>query len=187
MIDSFERLISPRVKNSTFSCIRCGACCKFSEIILSNREIEAISNHINIPVQEFKEKYLIKKQIHKVRRIFSHKFEIQGDFFIMKKDDQKLCPFSQNMNQKTSCQIYHFRPIVCRLFPFSWKTSKYNPQSISVAIDFSENGWKECPGINQKNGKSWDDLRDEVTGAVVLSIIQSNELISGGFLTQQPK
>ncbi|NVM54908.1 MAG: YkgJ family cysteine cluster protein [Candidatus Helarchaeota archaeon] len=187
MIENFNRFVSPRIKNSKFSCLRCGKCCKFSEIILSNREIRAISNHLNIPIQEFTEKYLIKKEIHKIRSIFSDKFEINGEVFILKKNKEKLCPFYQSKEQKVICQIYIFRPIVCRLYPFTWKTSKYDPKQVSVAIDFSQNGWEECTGINHKDGKSWENLRDEVTGAVLLSIIQSNELISDGYLTQLPQ
>ena len=187
MIDNFKRFISPRVKNSTFSCLQCGKCCKFSEIILSNREINAISNHLDIPIQEFKMKYLIKKEIHKVRSIFSDKFEIHGEVYILKKNEQNLCPFHQNEEQKAICRIYYYRPIVCRLYPFTWKTSKYDPKQMSVAIDYSQNGWDECQGINHDLGKPWNEIRDEVTGAVLLSIIQSNELIEDGFLTQLPQ
>ncbi|NVM27616.1 MAG: YkgJ family cysteine cluster protein [Candidatus Helarchaeota archaeon] len=184
IIENFKRFISPRVKNSTFSCLQCGKCCKFSEIILSNREIRAISTHLYVSIQEFKSEYLIKKEIHKVRSIFSDRFEIKGEVYILKKKEQKICPFYQEIEQKAFCNIYHFRPIVCRLFPFTWKTSKCDPKQTSVAIDYSPNGWEECPGINYAHGKAWDDLRDEVTGAVLLSIIQSNELITDGYLTQ---
>ena len=187
MIDNLKRFISPRVKNSTFSCNQCGTCCKFTEIILSNREINAISTHLKLPVQEFTEKYLIKKEIQKIRTIFSDRFEIQGKVFILKRDGRNLCPFYQSIAQKAVCSIYHYRPIVCRLFPFTWKTSKYDPEGTSVAIDYSQNGWAECQGINKENGKPWDELRDEVTGAVILSIIQSNELITDGYLIQLPK
>jgi hypothetical protein len=58
---------------------------------------------------------------------------------------------------------------------------------MQIDIDFSQNGWDECPGINSANGKNWDALRDEVTGTVLLSVIQSNELIADGFLTQSLK
>ncbi len=184
MSQNFKRFISPQVKDSTFSCTQCGKCCKFSEIILSNREISAISNHLNIPIQTFKENFLIKKEIHKIRSIFSDRFEIKGEVFILKKNEQNLCPFYQFIEQKAICKIYFYRPIVCRLYPFTWKTSKYDPEQTSVAIDYSQNGWAECPGINNDQGKPWDLIRDEITGAVLLSIIQSNELIKDGFLTQ---
>jgi Fe-S-cluster containining protein len=187
MIENFQRFISPRVKKSTFACIQCGKCCKFSEIILSNREINAIATHLNLPIPRFKETHLIKKEIHKIRSIFSERFEIQGEVFILRKNPSGLCPFYNTIDGKAVCSIYHYRPIVCRLFPYTWKTSKYDPQSTAVAIDFSQNGWDECAGINNKEGNSWDQLRDEVTGAVLLSIIQSNELIADGFLTQVPK
>ncbi|HUX99619.1 MAG TPA: YkgJ family cysteine cluster protein [Candidatus Deferrimicrobium sp.] len=186
MINNLKRFISPRVKTSTFSCIRCGNCCKFSEIILSNREIRAISNQLHISISEFTQQYLIKKEIHKIRSIFSDRFEIRGEVLVLKKNNQNLCPFYKKIDAKATCDIYHFRPIVCRLYPFTWKTSAYDPQEMNVAIDFSQNGWDECLGINNQ-GKSWDQLRDEITGAVLLSIIQSNELIADGFLTQIPK
>jgi Fe-S-cluster containining protein len=187
MINNLKRFISPRLKTSTFSCIRCGNCCKFSEIILSNREIRAISNHLDISISEFTQRYLVRKEIHKIRSIFSDRFEIHGEVYILKKNENNLCPFYKTLEEKASCNIYHFRPIVCRLYPFTWKTSEYDPKQTSVAIDFSQNGIEECLGINHKNGKSWDNIRDEVTGAVLLSIIQSNELIADGYLTQVPK
>jgi len=184
MNTNFQRFISPRLKNSTFACIQCGKCCKFSEIIVSNREIQAISFNLDSPITEFKEKYLVKKEIHQIRSIFSERFEIQGEVFILRKNSQNLCPFYETFEDKAFCKIYHFRPIVCRLFPFTWKTSAYNNKQMQIAIDFSQNGWEECSGINNAIGKKWAALRDEVTGAVLLSVIQSNELIDDGFLTQ---
>jgi Fe-S-cluster containining protein len=183
MISNFQRFVSPRLKQSKFSCIRCGECCKHSEIILSNREIRALANHLNLSPQEFTDQYLMKKQIHKIRTIFADKFEIKGEAYILKKISGS-CPFYEEIEEKATCKLYHFRPIVCRLYPFSWKTSKYNPNNISVAIDYSTNGWEECAGINQEQGFSWENIRDQVTGAVILSIIQSNELIESGNLTQ---
>ncbi|MHA1264194.1 MAG: YkgJ family cysteine cluster protein [Candidatus Helarchaeota archaeon] len=184
MIQNFSRFISNRVKESTFSCIRCGNCCKFSEIILSNREIQAISTHLNLKIQDFINQFLVKKKIHKIRNIFADKFEIKGEVYVLKKDETKNCPFFEEIAHSASCKIYPFRPIVCRLFPFSWKTFKDEYSHISVAIDFSQNGWDECQGINHEQGSSWDTLREEVTGAVLLSIIQSNELIDDGFIIQ---
>jgi Fe-S-cluster containining protein len=143
---------------------------------------------LNIPtIQEFKDIYLTKKKIHKLRTFSSNTFEIEGEAFILKKNELNLCPFYSEIDQQASCKIYKFRPIVCRLFPFTWETSEYNPTPVKMAIDFSQNGWDGCPGINHQNGKYWDDLRDEVTGAVLLSIIQSNELITNGYLNQVPK
>ena len=187
MTANFQRFISPRVKNSTFTCSRCGQCCKFSEIILSNREIRAIAIHLNIPIAQFKETHLVKKEIHQIRSVFSDRFEIQGEVFILRKNDRGLCPFYQDTDNKASCEIYHFRPIVCRLFPFTWKTSAPLEKQMQIAIDYSQNGWDECPGINSAAGQKWDALREEVTGAVLLSAIQSNELIADGYLNQVAK
>lgn len=187
MIGNFKRFISSRVKDSKFICIRCGNCCKYSEIILSNREIRAISTYLNISIDEFKTHFLTKKNLHKIRSIFSDRFEIKGEVFVLQKNHQNLCPFYQEIEQKATCKIYSHRPIVCRLYPFTWKTSPSNENEFSVAIDYSENGWTECAGLNDRTGDCWDIIRDEITGAVLLSIIQSNELISDGFLTQSPR
>lgn len=187
MAVNFQRFISPRVKNSTYACSRCGKCCKFSEIVLSDREIRAIATQLNVPIAKFKEIYLVKKEIHQIRSVFSEQFKIQGEVFIFRKNDRGLCPFYQVLDNKASCQIYYFRPIVCRLYPFTWKTSSPLEKQMQIAIDFSQNGWDECPGINNAAGQKWDALREEVTGAVLLSTIQSNELIEDGFLNQIPK
>lgn len=54
MVANFQRFISQRVKDSTFACLRCGKCCRSSDIILSNREIRAIATHLNISISELK-------------------------------------------------------------------------------------------------------------------------------------
>ncbi|MBD3228473.1 MAG: hypothetical protein GF329_09815 [Candidatus Lokiarchaeota archaeon] len=174
-----KRNITKRIKNSKFICKNCGLCCKTAEIMLSSREIGGISYALGIEKNEFIEKYLQKKKINKIKKIYGRTYKITGECYVIKKSKNAICPFLK----KNKCNIYDFRPIVCRLFPYTWE---YLKKSNEVNIDYSENGWNECPGIEKNDNKSnWDIIRDEITGAVILSIIQTNEMELNGYLYQK--
>lgn len=180
MNTDLKRNITNRVKNTRFECINCGSCCKTAEIMLSSREIGGISYTMGMDKKEFIDEYLQLKKIEKVKTIENRTYEIKGECYIIKKREDDICPFFK----ENKCEIYDFRPIVCRLFPFTWE---YFPEKNEVNIDYSENGWNECPGIDKENVPNWEKIREEVTGAVILSMIQSNELDLGGSLTQEFK
>ncbi|MHA1271642.1 MAG: YkgJ family cysteine cluster protein [Candidatus Helarchaeota archaeon] len=175
--------ITSRINESQFHCRHCGLCCKTAEILLSSREISGISYVLNINKDEFIDKYVFKKQILKIKKIQNRTYEISGTCFVLKKKNN-ICPFYKEHDGKSFCDIYQFRPIVCRLFPFSWE---YFPESNLIIIDYSINGWEECQGIEKEKKSNWEFMRNEVIGAVILSMIQTNELELYGHLSQKLK
>ena len=131
MNTDLKRNITNRVKNTRFECKNCGTCCKTAEIMLSSREIGGISYPMGIDKNEFINKYLKLKKIKKSKTIENRTYEIKGECYIISKTQDGTCPFFKD----NRCEIYVYRPIVCRLFPFTWE---YFPEKNEVNIDFSE-------------------------------------------------
>ncbi|MHA1232073.1 MAG: YkgJ family cysteine cluster protein [Candidatus Helarchaeota archaeon] len=172
MQDQLRRFVSKRIKESSFNCKNCGLCCKTATVMMSSREIGGISYVLGIDRNDFIKKFLELKEIKKIKKFGNNIYEISGKCYVIKKENG-LCPFYKENNGTSFCEIYNSRPIVCRLFPYTWE---YNSDNNSVNIDYSESGWNDCPGIEKNSTSNWDDIKNEITGAVILSIIQTNEL-----------
>jgi len=108
----------------TDACKNCAGNCCIGEsgyIWVAPDEILNISNFLEIPLDNFYEKYLIK-----VKYRFSLKeIEYNGGY---------KCIFFDE--QKRGCKIYDVRPTQCRTFPF-WDHFKTNLKEVE----------NECPGI----------------------------------------
>ncbi len=106
-------------------CESCGGKCCIGEsgnIWINKIEIEKLSKHLNLTLDELRVKYLEK-------RGYKHSFkEVQ-----LSKNNY-ACIFFNLI--KKQCSIYEFRPTQCRTFPF-WDYFKNN----------KEEGIKECPAI----------------------------------------
>jgi len=106
------------------ACEACeGNCCtgESGNIFVSQKEIEAISTHLELSISEFKDKYLIKK---------GYKFSLKEH----KVQDSHDCIFFDRKIK--GCGIYPVRPNQCRTFPF-WPYFKTNEEELRA----------ECPGI----------------------------------------
>ena len=84
---------------SLWSCKRCGKCCNKDGFLVTSVEITRLSALAGLSKSEFKRLYIKTKKI-----------------------DNKWC-FSCRQpclfyNVETGCEIYDYRPEVCRLFPF---------------------------------------------------------------------
>jgi Fe-S-cluster containining protein len=84
--------------------------------------MQKIANFLNIPLVEFKQKFLIK---------VGYKFSIKEK--LLSKDNYACLFFDEKTNK---CTIYDVRPTQCRTFPF-WDFFKTNIKEVK----------KECPGI----------------------------------------
>ncbi len=117
--------------DTTFKCVRCGTCCRWSGYVRINpAETELIASFLSMNVTEFIEKYT---------RLTSDR---QGLSLIEKSDGS--CIFYNHLPQDSdvnicdtgscdlnSCEINEVKPIQCRNFPLIWNFE----------------GWeKECKG-----------------------------------------
>jgi len=159
-----------------FSCVSCGKCCKNRGIELNKKEIKAIATFHKMDLEEFKQKYIEKRTIDRIKTSIHHDFHIKKDASFLKiQREDGICIFNEQINNLSRCKIYRIRPNICRLFPFTWE---YEHENQTLNIDFSDNSWNNCDGISKDIGKSWTELRDEVTSIIVVSLI--NALNSGG-------
>jgi Fe-S-cluster containining protein len=107
------------------ACEECGGKCCIGEsgyIWVTPIEMQKIANFLNIPLVEFKQKFLIK---------VGYKFSIKEK--LLSKDNYACLFFDEKTNK---CTIYDVRPTQCRTFPF-WDFFKTNIKEVK----------KECPGI----------------------------------------
>lgn len=122
-----EELVTQDGFNFSFdpkACEECkGRCCigESGYIWVNQNEIKTLANQLDIKVDEFINKYLLK-----IGYRYSIKEEIYNDGF--------RCIFFDT--KKHLCSVYESRPQQCRTFPF-WNHFKDNIREVE----------KECPGI----------------------------------------
>ncbi|TLP37668.1 YkgJ family cysteine cluster protein [Arcobacter arenosus] len=101
-----------------------GNCCigESGNIWINKQEIENLSNHLDISLEELRFRFLEKR---------GYKYSIKE---IKLSSDNYACIFF-NLEKK-QCSIYEARPIQCRTFPF-WDYFKNHKEEVI----------KECPAI----------------------------------------
>jgi Fe-S-cluster containining protein len=107
------------------NCDSCGGKCCIGEsgnIWINKLEIEKLSEHLNITLEELRVKYLERR---------GYKYSLKE---VQLSKDNFACIFFDLI--KKQCSIYEFRPIQCRTFPF-WDYFKNNKEEVI----------KECPAI----------------------------------------
>jgi len=107
------------------ACAACGGACCIGEsgyIWVNYKEIEEIAAFLNLSVEEFAQKYLIRAK----NRYSLKEFKV--------KELGYACIFFDV--QKRLCKIYDVRPKQCRTFPF-WNQFKNDTKELI----------KECPGV----------------------------------------
>jgi len=108
------------------ACETCkGRCCigESGCIWVTPKEITALANALNIPRDEFINKYLLK---------IGYRYSIKEVIF----QDGFRCIFFDT--QKNQCSVYENRPTQCRTFPF-WDYFKNHISEVE----------EECPGIHK--------------------------------------
>lgn len=103
-----------------------GNCCigESGNIWINKQEIENLSKHLNLSLDELRGKFLEKR---------GYKYSLRE---IKLAEDNYACVFF-NL-EKRQCSIYEVRPIQCRTFPF-WDYFKDNKEEVI----------KECPAIKE--------------------------------------
>jgi len=107
------------------ACAMCGGNCCIGEsgyIWVNYEEIEAIANFLNLTIEDFAQKYLIRaKNRYSLKEIKTKNLGYACIFFDL---------------EKRLCKIYDVRPSQCKSFPF-WEQFKNDTKELI----------KECPGV----------------------------------------
>ena len=89
-------------KGLRFECTQCGNCCRnhgeYTFVYLSDYDVGAIAGHLELPEEEFLERYC--KEV---------------DGWVTLRMDAPACPF---LLEASRCQIYPVRPKQCATWPF---------------------------------------------------------------------
>ena len=112
-----------------FGCQGCGGCCSGPGegfIWVTRREIELISDFLEMSVGDFKSLYL--------RRVGLRTSIVEHDL-------TKDCIFLENVDGAKTCAIYSVRPSQCRNWPF-W------PANLASAKAWNQST-RKCPGVNR--------------------------------------
>ncbi len=122
-----------------FQCTQCGLCCLFSEgvVYIDNNEEAALADFLNVPIAQFRTKYVEIEQATGLR--------------ILKSTPTGACIFFEN-NQ---CRVYPARPLQCRTYPF-W------PENLRSAYQWKQTK-QECPGIGQGEWVSAETIENART------------------------
>jgi Fe-S-cluster containining protein len=90
---------------ATYLCQRCGNCCRWpGDVIVSDAEVEAIAAHLDVPVQEF---------IQRFTRLSANRQHLS----LIEKADGSCC-FLEGVNV---CRIQPVKPGQCKGFPNRWR------------------------------------------------------------------
>ena len=78
-----------------FSCVSCGKCCKNRGIELNQKEIKTIATFLNMDLEDFKEKYIEKREIDRVKTSIHHDYYIKKEenFLKIQREDG-ICIFN---------------------------------------------------------------------------------------------
>lgn len=108
-----------------FGCTQCGKCCTgrpgYTWVTLD--EIETIAKQLNLPINDFVQRYLRK---------------VEGNWSLLETTENFDCIFLKDKK----CSIYAVRPSQCKTFPF-WQKNLASKEAWEQASQF-------CEGINQE-------------------------------------
>ena len=81
-----------------FQCTQCGDCCKgYGGTYLTDHDMAAIAAHLDIPLQNFKQRYCA----------------LSGKRYVLAQRDDGFCIFFDR-----NCSIHAIKPAMCRKWPF---------------------------------------------------------------------
>lgn len=105
-------------------CTKCANCCKVLQVTLINKDITRIARHLNMPREEFIEKYLVPDEQEGQK----------GQYHIA----VQPCPF---LGEDNRCTIYEVRPRVCQSFPYT------NRKGFLAHTQFHSDNTVACPAV----------------------------------------
>ncbi|MFQ5979119.1 MAG: YkgJ family cysteine cluster protein [Candidatus Heimdallarchaeota archaeon] len=150
------------MKNFSFSCQRCGNCCRDRNIWINPKQARRIAHQIGLTLEEADQQ--------KFQSCFEEKTEF-GTILSHKARKMRLvdrnCPFLDHWdNSRTICQIYSSRPSICRCFPFSYSILVAN-QLVLVLPAVNSRGTLSCRGFESpRSPKTSESAFDSASGLV---------------------
>jgi len=115
------------VPDSSFRCLRCGACCRWKGIVkVSEEEVRAIAAFLHIPEQNFIDDYT--------------RLAPDRSTLILLENGDGSCFYYDAEHH--ACRIQDVKPAQCRAFPHAWRFPGWE---------------KECAGGRLMSEKSPDD------------------------------
>ncbi|MFW9916398.1 MAG: YkgJ family cysteine cluster protein [Candidatus Thorarchaeota archaeon] len=168
-LEGFRLIVSPVLKKFTYSCIRCGDCCRERNIWINLPQAEKIANQLGIKLTEADETIF--------RRCSGEKTEL-GTFLSLHARKMRLiddrCPFLERIDDDhTSCTIYSIRPSICRCFPFSYSILVSN-KLILVLPALDSTGTVSCKGFraskDQENTENAFNSASRLVGEIIEDI-----------------
>jgi Fe-S-cluster containining protein len=133
--------------NELVHCRRCGWCCRDTTPRLLPGELELMYESLNIDKSKFIEKYINTEWFDKKKE-----YALKGP-----------CPFlNKDKDNRHKCQIYPFRPFVCRMFPFGGMMIVVEPcqkgkDIYDILWKWYEDHREEKEVINYQEIESMDD------------------------------
>ncbi len=168
-LEGFRLIVSPVLKKFTYSCIRCGNCCRERNIWLNLPQAEKIANQLGITLTEADDRIFHrcsgeKTELDTFLSTHARKMRLIGD----------TCPFLDRIDDDhTSCAIYSIRPSICRCFPFSYSILVSN-QLILVLPALDSTGTVSCKGFRASkehgNVKSAFNIASRSVGEIIEDI-----------------
>ncbi|MFN8294954.1 MAG: YkgJ family cysteine cluster protein [Chitinophagales bacterium] len=102
------------------NCLDCANCCKTTPALVTNEDINRISKHLNISVQQFIDNYVTKDE--------------DGDTILNKTP----CTF---LNTDNKCSIYDVRPFACKDYPHT------NRKKMHQVLELTLKNTEICPAV----------------------------------------
>ncbi len=145
-----------------FKCTLCGRCCSDPDIYitLTHKDIYRLYLKFNDISEVMSKISLILDPIEHTLVMPTVRLYDHNNIVSLKKDNSGKCIF---LNSNNTCNIYEYRPLVCRSFPFTF--SKENSW-LRWGFSFK---YSICEGIGKGDEISDDDLIN--LGTIVLSEI----------------
>lgn len=121
-----------------FECTQCGDCCTGEPgyVWVNKAEMEAIAARLNLPLDEFKAKY-----VHQVGVRYSLKERKNGDCLLLDEKTRK-------------CTVYEDRPRQCKTWPF-WESNVRTPATWAETCE-------ACPGCNRGELVPLEGIREQL-------------------------
>jgi Fe-S-cluster containining protein len=141
-----------------FKCISCGKCCSDPQtfVNLTFKDILNLKKGLKISANELLQyigfyTYKVEEERDLMEKmVYSPVITEKGKAYVgILRQEGSKCIF---LNDENRCTIYHFRPKICRSFPFSYKLIDGNKGSVAkLDVIYTKKGLEYCPGITSKS------------------------------------